>query len=229
MTSPTDDRLAMIIAHVDGELGPAERARFEAEMAADPTLAAEVARHRALAARVSGAYAPVLDEPVPPRLLVVAAAANDRGRPATRRLMPWAAVAASLVVGVVAGRMALPDRGPLVSRDGALVARGQLATALSTELAAQPGVVKVGLTLKTADGRYCRTFQSPADRLAGLACREDGRWVARTVTAWTPVAQTAYRTAGSDTPAEVLAAVDRLAGQPLDAAAERAARDAGWR
>jgi hypothetical protein len=178
---------------------------------------------------VNGAYAPVLDEAVPPRLLAVAAAANDRGRPAAGRLIPWAAVAASLLVGVVAGRMALPETGPLTARDGALVAHGQLASALSTGLASQPGVVKVGLTLRTADGRYCRTFESAPDKLAGLACRQDGNWRLRTVTAWTPSAQPAYRTAGSDTPPEVLAAVDSLGGRPLDAAAERAARDKGWR
>jgi hypothetical protein len=35
--------------------------------------------------------------------------------------------------------------------------------------------------------------------------------------------------AASDTPPEVLAAMDHLIdGAPLDAAAERAARDAGW-
>jgi hypothetical protein len=230
MTSPKEDRLAMILAHVDGELAPAERDRFQAELAADPALAAEVAHHRALAQRVTGAYAPVLDEAIPAQLLAVAAAANDRGRPGVRRLAPWAAVAASLVVGVVAGRMALPETGSLAARDGILVARGPLARALTDQLAAQPGVVKVGLTLKTADGRYCRTFQSAADRLAGLACRQDGGWRLRTVTAWTPpVAAPAYRTAASDTPAEVLAAVDSLAAQALDAPAERAARDRGWR
>jgi hypothetical protein len=42
--------------------------------------------------------------------------------------------------------------------------------------------------------------------------------------------QAEYRTAGSDTPGAVLAAVDSLiAGDPLDAAAERAARDSGWK
>ena len=230
MTSPKDDRLETIMAYVDGELAAAERLGFEAEIAADPALADEVARHRQLAQRVNAAYAPLLDEKIPPQLLTVAAAANDRGRPsAARRLVPWAAVAASLVVGVTAGRLALPDAGPLVARDGALVARGQLASTLSSGLAAEPGVIKVGLTLQAPDGRYCRTFQSAPDRLAGLACHEGGRWVARTVTAFAPAAAPAYRTAGSDTPPEVLAAVDALGGQPLDAAAERAARDRGWR
>lgn len=222
-----------LIAYTDGELPQAERARFEAEMASDPKLKAEVARHRALVAQVNGAYAPVLDETVPARLRTVASAANDPGRAGVRRLAPWAAVAASLLVGVMVGRLALPDSSPLATKDGVLVARGQLAIALSSQLSAQPGVVKVGLTVKAADGRYCRTFADGADRLAGLACRRDGRWAARMVTAWSPannaLGRPAYRTAGSETPPEVLAAVDGLAGQPLDAPAERAARDAGWK
>jgi hypothetical protein len=223
-------REELIIAYVDGELAPAVRARFEAEIAADPALAAQIARHSALARQVSAAYAATLEEPIPPQLLAVAAAANDRRRSAAPpRLIPWAAAAAALVVGVFAGRLALPASGPLDARDGALVARGQLASALSSGLAAQPGAVKVGLTLRTPDGGYCRTFQSAPDRLAGLACRRDGRWLARTVTAWSPAAAPAYRTAASEIPPEVLAAVDALGGQPLDAAAERAARDKGWR
>lgn len=228
--SLTDERLATVIAYVDGELTAAEAQRFEAEVAGDPALAAEVARHRALAGRVSAAYAPVLDQALPPQLLAVAAAANDRAAaPPASRLAPWAAAAAALVVGVVAGRIAWPQSGPVESRDGALVARGRLASALSTELADQDGVVKVGLTLKAPDGRYCRTFRSTPDRLAGLACREAGRWRVRTLTAWTPVVAPAYRQAASDTPPEVLAAVDALGAQPLDAVQEKAARDAGWK
>lgn len=221
-----------LIAYVDGELSETERTRFEADMAADPSLATEVARHRALAERVSAAYAPILDEPVPPQLLTVAHAANDvgdrGGGSGLRRIAPWAGIAASLVVGVLVGRAAWPPPGPLVAKDGALEARGRIADALDRQLAAEPGVVKVGFSVKAADGRYCRTFQSAADRLAGLACRENGRWVARTVTTWTPSESTAYRQAASDTPPEVLAAVDGLSGQPLDAPAERAARDRGW-
>jgi hypothetical protein len=113
--------------------------------------------------------------------------------------------------------------------DRGLEARGDLERALATQLAADPGVVKVGLTLKTTDGRYCRTFQSTPDRLAGLACREGDDWRIRTLTAWTPPPPAAYRQAASATPPEVLAAVDALAAEPLDAPAERAARDHGWK
>jgi anti-sigma-K factor RskA len=218
-----------LIAYVDGELDAAGRARFEAEMAAEPHLARAVARHQALAARVGAVYAPVLDEAVPPQLLAMAAAANDRKPPRLASLAPWAAVAASLAVGVLVGRAMWPAAGPVAATDGGLEARGQLARALTTELAAGTGPVKVGLSLKTADGRYCRTFQSAPDRLAGLACRDDRGWRLQTVTAWAPPAATAYRQAGSDTPPEVLAAVDALGAESLDAAAERAARDRGWR
>jgi hypothetical protein len=218
-----------IIAYVDGELAPAERARFERDMRQDASLGAEVERHRALAKRVNAAYAPIAEEPPPAHLVAAATVANDPVRRRAARLGPWAAVAASLVVGLIVGRGFLAPRGPIVERGGALVADGQLATALTSQLSAQPGVVKVGLTLKTPQGRYCRTFESRLDRLAGVACRQDGRWVIRTVTAWRPPVETAYRQAASDTPPEVLATVDALSGQSLDAEAERAARDAGWR
>lgn len=220
-----DERL---IAYVDGALTPQDSTTFEAEVASDPALAAEVARHRRLAERIAGAYAPVLHELVPPRLTVLAGAAND---PVSARwaLPQWGAVAASLLLGLVGGRALWPGEGPLALRRGELVARGDLETALTTQLASQQGALAVGLSFKARDGRYCRTFASPAAHLAGLVCRRDGRWVAQTTTAWTPGQNTAYRTAASDTPAVVLTAVDgMIAGPALDAAAERAARDKGW-
>ena len=216
-----------LIAYVDGELGAQDRAAFEAEMAADPELAAQVAAHRRLAQSVAGAYAPILEEPVPPRLAPLAGAANDRGR--RPGLAQWAAMAACLALGVLAGRTLWPQQGPLVTRGGALLARGDLDKALTKRLAADGGVVRVGLTFKALDGRYCRTFESAADRLAGLACRRDGGWAVQVASAWSPEPAAGYRTAASPTPPAVLAAVDAtIAGEALDAAAERAARDRGW-
>jgi len=221
-----DERL---IAYVDGELGAQDRAAFEAEMASDPALAAKVARHRRLAGQVFGAYAPVLAEPVPPQLVALASAAND-GAPRRLGLPQWAAMAACLVVGVLGGRAFWPDNAPLASRGGQLFARGALAKALTTQLASEPGAVRIGLSFRSGDGRYCRTFASASDRLAGLACRQGGSWVAQVATAWSPQASADYRTAASATPPAVLAAVDAMiAGEALDARAERAARDQGWK
>jgi hypothetical protein len=214
---------------VDGELSGPQRAAFEAEMAADPALARAVEQHRRLTARIASAYAPVLEEPVPPRLIAVASAANDRGRPAWGAPQ-WAAMAACLVVGVAAGRVLWPQPGPLASHGGVLVAQGGLAKALTSQLASDGGPVTVGLTFRARDGGFCRTFRSTPDRLAGLACRQGDRWVAETATAWSPPERSGgYRAAASETPPAVLAAVDAaIAGDPLDAAAERAARDRGW-
>lgn len=215
-----------VIAYVDGELDGAERLAFEAELARDPALAAEVAQQQRLRARIGGAYGSVLDEEVPAHLTMLASAANDRPRFAWTQ---WGAIAASLVAGVLIGRMALAPQGPLAIDGGQLTARGELARALDVQLASDPGAVRVGLTFRSGDGRYCRTFQSASDRLAGLACRGDGRWIAQATTAWTPAAAPDYRQAGSETPPAVLAAVDAMiAGEALDAAAERAARDRKW-
>ncbi|WP_372785658.1 anti-sigma factor [Phenylobacterium sp.] len=221
-----DERL---IAYLDGELSAEDHAAFEAEMAADPVLAATVALHRSLEARIAETYAPVLAESVPPGLTALASAANDPGR--RRSAWPqWAAMAACLALGVVGGRELWPERGLLAPEGPALVARGELDKALTLQLASDTGPVKVGLSFKASDGHYCRTFEAGAEHLAGLACRRDGRWEAQTTTAWSPQPAADYRTASSVVPPAVLAGVDALRqGETLDAAGERAARDRGWR
>lgn len=222
------DREAQLTAYVDGELDPAARAAFERALEADPELRLAAERQQRLRARLSAAYDPVLREPPPLRLALAAQAANERG--GGWRAPQWAAMAACLALGVLAGRALLPTPGPLAARDGALVLHGRLASALDEKLAAEAGPTKIGVTFKSTDGRWCRTFQSAPDRLAGLACRDRGGWTALALAAWSPPQPGAYRMAGSETPAAVLAAVDGLiAGSPLDAAGERAARDRGWK
>jgi hypothetical protein len=55
-------------------------------------------------------------------------------------------------------------------------------------------------------------------------------WRLRVVSAAAPAAKTAYRTASSETPPAVMAAVDAMiAGAPLDAAGEAKAQAAGWK
>lgn len=219
-----------LLAYIDNELPPDERRLFEADMAADERLAGEVAKHRDLSARIAAAYAPAMSEHPPARLKIAAAAANDTGR----RRFGWlelAGMAAALVVGVTAGGLFWPEQGPLATRGGALIARGDLDKALTTALAAQQGPIKIGLTFKTKAGHYCRTFQSAPDRLAGVACRDQDHWLARTVTAFSPPAKApAFQTAGADIPPAVLASVDAtIDGAAMDAPAERAARDRGWK
>ena len=206
-------------------------------------------RHRALRRALRDASAPVLDEPVPDRLLAmlrepgtrageVRPLAPRRGYIAPRRwaLPEWAAIAAALVLGVAVSRWGWPEGATMFTRgeDGALVAGPALSGPLERQLAgdAPAGNVAVGISFRTVDGTYCRSFVADAAQpLAGLACRRaDGLWRL-------PVVMDAARAAGGDLqpassalPAAVLAELDaRIAGEPLDAAQERAARDAGWR
>jgi hypothetical protein len=212
-----------LIAYVDGELDAAGQARVEAALEGDPELAARLEAHMRLRTLAAGAFADVLEEPPPERLLAQIRA----GSPAPSRrafpAAPWAALAAAcLVVGVFAGRLSEPS--PIVAGEPA---PGHLARALDDELSGGTGVVRIGLSFQSADG-FCRTFVSREARLSGLACRADGDWRVR-LTEGAQDVPGDYRLAGAASPA-VLAAVDRLiVGQPLDRVQEQAARRAGWR
>jgi hypothetical protein len=257
MTTPIGEE--RLLAWLDGELAGADAAEVEAAVRADPALAKQVAVQGALKAALTGAYHPVLDEPVPERLLAAAGAiATPAGPPGAdlvdladrraRRTPPaWAGafrrsalpIAAGLALGFViaaAGGLDL-GRGPLVEpEDGGLIAGRPLDRALDSQLAsAQPAdaAVRVGLTFRTAEGGWCRTFNARADEdaLSGVACREEDAWRVRLVMAAPPMGSAdGYRMAASPTPEPVLALVDQLAaGSPVDAAGEAAAVRSGWR
>jgi hypothetical protein len=227
-----------IIAYVDGELSPLEALRFERAMEADEELAAAVARHRDLRGWLTGHFAPVAAEPVPERLTQMLSGDSNvvafPVRPAKRSFSfsggRYAAIAATLVVGLVVGQM-LPREasGPVQVRGGTILAQGVLADALDKDLAASPGdsVYRVGVSFVSRDRRYCRTFSGSAG--AGLGCHGPNGWaLERFVAGGAEAEQGGYRQAGSPS-AEVLgAAQDMMAGDPLDADAERRARDGGW-
>lgn len=235
----------MLMAYADGELEADTRAEIEEAMARDPALARAVERHRAMAERVRGAYRDVLDEPVPERLAAlvakpgtapVADLATRRGERSARasrwRLPAWAAAAASLAVGIFVGILvAREPAAPYAESGGDLVARGALDAALTSQLATAGGShgVHVGISFRDRDGNFCRTFQLPRGAsVAGLACRRGEGWKLEVLAA-APHVDGELRTAAA-MPLPVLQAVDAaIDGEPLDAAAEAAARDAGWR
>lgn len=229
----SDDTL---MAYADGELDPAERAAVEHAMRADPAIAAAVARHRALRADVAAAFAGILDEPVPARLQpapaapVLSLAAARTARDERRRWSwpEWGALAATLVVGVLAGKV-IPGGGPAIAGNGGqVVAQAELASALDRQVGGKAeGAVKVGVSFAARDGAYCRSFVMGSS--AGLACREGGQWRIPVLAEAAPETTGGYRQAGSALPAAVLDAIDeRIAGKPLDAKGEEAARSRGW-
>jgi hypothetical protein len=121
---------------------------------------------------------------------------------------------------------------PVASTEG-VVARGTLARSLSEDLAAEPGddLIRVGISFRDRSGGYCRTFTAAQGAgMAGLACREVDDWRVILVTeSQLSREATPYRMAAGAVPPEVLRAVEaRIAGEPLDAAGETAARARGW-
>ncbi|GAO40989.1 hypothetical protein SCH01S_53_00610 [Sphingomonas changbaiensis NBRC 104936] len=210
-------------AFVDGELSEIERRRVEAALADNPVLAQQVEAGRRLRALLKARFDPIAEAPVPERLEhIVRQGTKIVPLPRSSRWATpqWAAIAATLVLGLVLGRQLQPVRDPLL-------ATGPLAQALETQLAsaqAPDAPVRIGLTFKARDGAWCRTFEQKT--LDGIACRDGGAWRLRQLAAG-PAHATEYRQAGSG--AIEAAAQDMSTGAPLDAEQERTAVATDWK
>jgi len=229
--SVTPEELA---AFADGELAEPRRSQVEAEVAQDETLAAQVARHRALKARLGAHFAPLLDAPVPDRLASLLGegeshvadfiAARQR-REAGFRVPRWGWIAGPALAASLALAVILPGRG---SPEG--YAETELAAVLDQRLVAEQAAdedVRVLLSFRDEAGAYCRAF-SGAEQ-SGIACRDEAGWKLRLEGEGAAGQGTEYRTAGADA-AEIMARAQEMAvGPALDAAGERAARASGWR
>ena len=231
-----------LAAFADGELANDALARVAAAIAADPDLLRQVEVHRALKARLSGHFAPILEQPVPDRLkqLLVGtgdvvngdgkggvidfatASARQRARP---RLPGWnwggVAIAASLVAALTFTTMG--------SRDSTgSYAGAKLAHALETQLVAtQPSDAqpRVMLSFRNGVGEFCRAYGS--SKASGIACRDAKGWRFEALGGATANSDSEFRMAGSE--AEVLAvAQDMASGPALSAEEEAAARASGW-
>ena len=232
----------MLGAYVDGELTAAERAQVEAAIAADLQVSQRIETLRAVRNRLLAGFSATIEEAVPQRLLDTLDAAPavtdlEQARAARKAGSirwagpEWGAIAASLLVAVVLGYFLLrsPVPGLLVKREGQLLAQNALAETLSNQLAGDQGSssIRVGISFRDKQGAYCRTFTLP-DR-AGLACRENGQWRVPVLVRSAEGQESGARQAGSPLPPEILRAVeDRIAGEPLDAADEVAARQSNW-
>jgi hypothetical protein len=241
-----------LMAYVDGEVDARLRAEIDTAIANDPALARRVEHQRALRAKVTGAFANVLDQPLPDRLMraargaAAAESSTNRGnvlqfparpsRPpaAPWRAREWAAMAASLLLGAfISWKVIVPEEGgPIMAGRDSLVAHGALARALDAQLASeQQGdeAVLIGLTFRAKDGNYCRSFELHATRTAGLACHDGAEWKVTTTDA-TASTSGQMQQAGSPLSPAILRAIEaRVEGTALDAEAERSAQEAGWK
>jgi hypothetical protein len=229
----------MLMAFVDGELDEIGRARVERALAADPALKARLEAQQRLRARLAAHYAPAIEEEVPERFrTMLETPVVDLEAARARRARPlWqsaAALAATLVLGLALGRTLLvpgaPASGPIAVEGGTMVAHGALAEALDSQLAsaqAADAATRIGVSFARGDGRLCRTFDSQA--AAGVACRTDSGWQVMVTAAGSGGPRGQYRQAGSENLLVQQAAQEMMAGEPFDDAAERRARDSGWR
>jgi anti-sigma factor RsiW len=236
----TDDDRVAVMTYVDGEMTPADAAAFDTRLAHEPALAAAVARERTLRLRLQGAFAPVLDEPVPAGLLALlegageapaAPVAANEPLPAGRNDAPraalpharrwrwpeWGAMAACLVLGLVVGtRVLAPSGGASLALAGdALTAQGRLRDALEQRTGGgdqTADAVAVGLSFRDHAHDYCRTFTLAGDG-SGIACKRDGTWSVAQLShdsAASAPAPGAYRTAASPFSPALLQAVDAM-------------------
>ena len=231
----------IFFAWLDGELDPAEASRVEAEVAADARLSAMAAEHRAMQAKLKGAFDSVLDAPLPERLIAAVRTprqadvvdfvqAKKRRERVWFSAPQWGAMAATLAIGVLIGTIVPRQReaAPIEVQGGSIYAASALNDALNTELASAPaGDVRIGVTFRDAGGAICRSFTAHAS--SGLACHDQRGWRLRGLFAAPEGQGGEYRMAGGMDP-NLAALVDStISGAPFNAAQEQAAREHGWR
>lgn len=236
----TDD--PEFFAWLDGELGETAAAAMAARVAGDPALSKLAEQHRALGATLRGAFDPIAAAPIPaafaeaarPTADVIDFTASAEKRRA-RFSGGWgrqaAAMAASLVIGLLAGRTLLvePVTTSVKLAGGQLVAASALKESLSTGLASAPAASgpRIILTFRDRDGTICRSFvDGPA---SGLACRDGQDWRLRGLFQGAEGQSGDYRMAAGPNPALAALVDAEMAGEALDAAGEQSAKAKDWR
>ena len=230
----TDIDETMLIALVDGELDEVSRRRIERAVAEDPALAARLDMHVRLRERLADHYAPIEAEPVPAAmraLLQAEAKVVPFARPVAARRHAWmtgGAIAASLLLGLGIGHFSGGGGdSPVAVEQGTMVAQGELASALETQLASaqDSAPIRIGLSFRRKGGGWCRSFEGQA--ISGVACRQEQGWQVQQLVPGSGQ-ETAYRQASSGD-VRLMATVDALMdGSPLDAAQEKAAKARRW-
>ncbi|MFY8049037.1 MAG: hypothetical protein ACOVNS_09470 [Erythrobacter sp.] len=248
---------AQLVAFLDGTLeDEALIAAIEAAINADPSLAERAEALAAgddLAPTLRDAFAPVLEAPVPDHLVAIVSAparqaqvvdlaaaraakqalptpANDAG--SGWRWPQFAAMAASLALGVMIGGPLLTGGGTAPAGDGLVLASADLDAMLDSAPSGQAvdlaslGTGEVVLTFRNTDGQLCRQFtlEGSGGTSDALAC-EGGAQADWQIEAYGRRAAPAgeMKLAGGDAAPAVVAAVDAMiGGDPLIGAEEAA-------
>lgn len=225
-------------AWLDGELEGDAADRVAARVAASPELTARADQYRRLTDSLRGAFALVAEADSPPpqfqsaQVVELGARSTEHERRSRWLAAPqWAAMAASLAVGLVVGSQFVGSSGQdsiVVIEHGRLVAAAGLEQRLDTGLASAPTEdPRIGLTFRDASGNICRSFKNAA--ASGLACRGGDDWQIRGLFQGGEGQAGDYRMAAGDDPRLSALIDETIAGEPFDADQEKAARDNDWR
>ena len=220
---------------LDGELDSEAATRVAARVAASPELSERAKQHRKLTAGLRGAFEPVMREGIgAPSFQESRIVDFGKSAPKQRSwfaVPQWAAMAATLVVGVVAGAM-VGGRNqintPVAVEQGQLVAAADLERELNTRLASAPQAagVRIGLTFQSSLGQICRSFSEAA--ASGLACRDGEHWRIHGLFQGPEGQAGNYRMAASEDPRLAALIDETIMGEPFGAGQEKAARDRNW-
>jgi hypothetical protein len=226
MTWLSDEVLS---AYIDGELQPAEAARVALALTRDPDAVRRLNALRESDAMLREAF----DWPLPGQASLTDDVSAKMENPSPwRRPAPIAAVAGAGVVmaaaaGFAIGQLSAPREVALDTDRGAF-AEGALGKALESQAGDVNGPLRIVLTFRAKDGRFCRQFWAAAAGLAGVACRDDKGWRIEELSAEADPAGGDRAPAGTDSPVEravTLIGVD----QPLDLTQEARLIASGWR
>lgn len=234
-----DERL---VAYIDREFDEQRRAGIAAVLARSAFARERAAMFGQTGLLVRRAVDFEIDQKVPERLLrlfdpPVPEAEAPPAAPARSRYRGLALAACAAGIAVVAGTAWL-QRGVGEPGAAAVLQQALEASASGTSVAFGDGEVMPLLTLRDADGRYCRQYRmltGPAEGGAlryGLACRGGAGWTTEVTVAGTATGTPeagAYRPASGAGDAGLSALDTASAGyQRLAPAEERALLAAGW-
>ncbi|EGD60093.1 hypothetical protein Y88_1967 [Novosphingobium nitrogenifigens DSM 19370] len=228
-----EDREERLAAWLDDALSPADRQAFEAEMEADPALAALAVQWRENDRRIREALSGIAQRPLPEATLALLAppdpvphADNDNPRRMGRRIA-WGLVAF--------GTLAAASLALFLN-----IGSGAAVDPLSQALDRTPSLAEASLpdgrrivpslTVRAADGRWCREYRS--GETLTLACRGgDGRWMTEASgKGQGPESAETIAVAAGGSDAALDPAFQRLgAGDPVDAATETKLIADRWR
>jgi hypothetical protein len=225
-----------LMAYLDGGLPPDEASKVIMALSQDPDLRKLMEDELTVRHSVAVAFAPVIAQRVPDRLL------RPFERPAPRAHSQWFScyfmqgwnvktalpMAASLAIGLFLGGNLFSTStsrpsGGFASLNSAVV------EALDEQMAAvqtPQDQVQIGISFTSLDGAVCRTYQDAAH--AGIACRDGEQWQVRLL-AKVETGRAGVMQQANSAPALVMsAAQEMILGEPMDAQQEQAARNAGW-